>query len=42
MLRLIVKLLGRRPIQNLVVASRMARITWIAIQQGRARSALES
>ncbi|HEX6102611.1 MAG: hypothetical protein K0S81_523 [Rhodospirillales bacterium] len=41
MLELIVKMLGRRPAQDLVAANRMARVTWIAIQQGRARSALE-
>jgi hypothetical protein len=41
MLDLIVKMLGRRPAQDLVAANRMARVTWIAIQQGRARSALE-
>ena len=42
MFELIVKLLGRRPAQDLVVSTRMARVTWIAIQQGRVRSALES
>jgi hypothetical protein len=42
MLELIVKMLGRRAVQDLVVANRMARVTWIAIQQGRVRSALES
>ena len=42
MLELIVKLLGRRPAQDLVASTRMARVAWIALQQGRARSALES
>jgi hypothetical protein len=41
MLELIVKLLGRRPTPDLVATTRMARLTWIAIQQGRVRSALE-
>ena len=42
MLELIVRMLGLRLPQDLVAANRMARITWIAIQQGRVRSALES
>jgi hypothetical protein len=42
MLDLIVKLLGRRAAQDLVASSRMARVAWIALQQGRPRSALES
>ncbi len=42
MLELIGKILGRRPTRDLVAATRMARVTWIAIEQGRVRSALES
>jgi hypothetical protein len=42
MLDLIVKLLGRRAAHDLVASSRMARVAWIALQQGRPRSALES
>ena len=42
MIELIAKLLGRRPTLDLVATTRMARVTWIAIQQGRVRSALES
>ena len=42
MLDLIVKLLGRRAAHDLVESSRMARVAWIALQQGRPRSALDS
>jgi hypothetical protein len=41
MLELLVKMLGRRAPQDLVAANRMARVAWIAIHQGRARSALD-
>ena len=41
MLEFIVKLLGGRILEDLVGAPRMTRVTWIALQQGRPRSALE-
>jgi hypothetical protein len=42
MLDFIIKLLGKRQIGDLVGAPRMTRMTWIALQQGRPRSAFES
>jgi hypothetical protein len=42
MLELLVKMLGRRPPHDLVAATRMARVAWIAFQQARPRSALET
>lgn len=41
MLELIGKIFARRPTRNLAVATRMTRVTWIAIEQGRVRSAFE-
>lgn len=42
MLDLIVRMFVRRQARELTAATPMARVIWIAIQQGRSRSALES